>query len=56
MYLADWDVDATDCHELAGVPVDRFRVFVGDGDFYGTNPDSGGYALRECFRGSVQSA
>ena len=40
MYLVDRDVDATDCHELVGVPVDRIGPFTGDGYFYGANPDS----------------
>ena len=49
MYLADWDVDATDCHELAGVSVDRVGTFTGDGYFHGTNPDSRGDSLHERF-------
>ena len=49
MYLADRDVDATDCHELAGVPVDRVGAFIGDGYFHGTNSDSRGHSLHERF-------
>ena len=49
MYLADRDVDATDCHELAGVPVDRVGAFIGDGYLHGTNSDSRGYPVHECF-------
>ena len=49
MYFIDWDVDATDCHELAGIPVDRIGVFVGDSYFYGTNTDSCSNTLYECF-------
>ena len=49
MYFADRDVDATDCHELVGVPVDRIGPSTGNRYFYGANPDSCGNALHECF-------
>ena len=56
MCVADRNLDATDCDELAGIPPDRFGIFAGNGNFYGPNSDFIGHPPHECLCRSFRPA